>query len=71
MIILKTEDITVGYTEVDILHDVGIRVKSGEIVSIIGPNGAGKSTLLKTIFGKCVSFYDNSGKPGDGCLYQG
>jgi ABC-type branched-subunit amino acid transport system ATPase component len=51
MIILKTEDITVGYTEVDILHDVGIRVKSREIVSIIGPNGAGKSTLLKTIFG--------------------
>lgn len=51
MIILKTEDITVGYTEIDILHDVGIRVKSGEIVSIIGPNGAGKSTLLKTIFG--------------------
>jgi ABC-type branched-subunit amino acid transport system ATPase component len=51
MIILKTEDITSGYTEVDILHDVGIRVKSGEIVSIIGPNGAGKSTLLKTIFG--------------------
>lgn len=51
MIILKTEDITAGYTEVDILHDVGIKVKSGEIVSIIGPNGAGKSTLLKTIFG--------------------
>jgi ABC-type branched-subunit amino acid transport system ATPase component len=51
MIILKTEKITAGYTEVDILHDVGIKVKSGEIVSIIGPNGAGKSTLLKTIFG--------------------
>ena len=51
MIILKTENITAGYTEVDILHDVGIKVKSGEIVSIIGPNGAGKSTLLKTIFG--------------------
>lgn len=51
MIILKTENITVGYTEVDILHDVHLRVRSGEIVSIIGPNGAGKSTLLKTIFG--------------------
>jgi ABC-type branched-subunit amino acid transport system ATPase component len=51
MIILETEDITAGYTEVDILHDVGIRVRSGEVVSIIGPNGAGKSTLLKTIFG--------------------
>jgi ABC-type branched-subunit amino acid transport system ATPase component len=51
MIILKAEDITAGYTKVDILHNVHIRVKSGEIVSIIGPNGAGKSTLLKTIFG--------------------
>ena len=51
MIILKTEDITAGYTEVDILHDVHVRVRSGEIVSVIGPNGAGKSTLLKTIFG--------------------
>jgi len=51
MIILKTQDLTAGYTEVDILHNVHIRVKSGEIVSVIGPNGAGKSTLLKTIFG--------------------
>ncbi|MGD9368366.1 MAG: ATP-binding cassette domain-containing protein, partial [Desulfobacteraceae bacterium] len=51
MTFLKVENITSGYTEVDILHGVSIRVKSGEIVSIIGPNGAGKSTLLKTIFG--------------------
>ncbi len=51
MTILSVKDITVGYTEVDILHEVSINVKSGEIVSIIGPNGAGKSTLLKTIFG--------------------
>jgi ABC-type branched-subunit amino acid transport system ATPase component len=51
MIILQAKDIIVGYTEVDILHEVSIKVTSGEIVSIIGPNGAGKSTLLKTIFG--------------------
>jgi ABC-type branched-subunit amino acid transport system ATPase component len=51
MIILKVEDITAGYTEVEILHDVHIQVKSDEIVSVIGPNGAGKSTLLKAIFG--------------------
>jgi ABC-type branched-subunit amino acid transport system ATPase component len=52
MIILQAENITAGYTtEVNILSDVGIRLESGQIVSVIGPNGAGKSTLLKTIFG--------------------
>jgi ABC-type branched-subunit amino acid transport system ATPase component len=51
MIILQVKDITVGYTEIDILHEVNINVQSDEIASIIGPNGAGKSTLLKTIFG--------------------
>jgi ABC-type branched-subunit amino acid transport system ATPase component len=52
MIILEANNITAGYTtEVNILSEVDIRLKSGQIVSVIGPNGAGKSTLLKTIFG--------------------
>jgi ABC-type branched-subunit amino acid transport system ATPase component len=52
MTILEAENITAGYTsEVNILNNVGMHLKSGQIVSIIGPNGAGKSTLLKTIFG--------------------
>jgi len=49
--ILKVEDTTVGYSEIDILYGVSIALGSGEIVSVIGPNGAGKSTLLKTILG--------------------
>ena len=52
MIILESTDITAGYTaEVNILYNVSIKLKTGNIVSVIGPNGAGKSTLLKTIFG--------------------
>lgn len=51
MTILMVKEITAGYGEVDILHQVHVKVKSGQIVSVIGPNGAGKSTLLKTIFG--------------------
>lgn len=51
MSLLKTEEVTSGYGEMEILHGVSIEVQEGEIVSIIGPNGAGKSTLMKTIFG--------------------
>ena len=51
MTILEVKDVTAGYSAIDILHEVSIQVKQGDIVSVIGPNGAGKSTLLKTIFG--------------------
>jgi branched-chain amino acid transport system ATP-binding protein/neutral amino acid transport system ATP-binding protein len=51
MSILTVENVTSGYGQMEILHDVSMRIHQGEIVSIIGPNGAGKSTLLKTIFG--------------------
>ncbi len=51
MSLLEVKNLVSGYGEMEILHDVSIRVEEGEIVSIIGPNGAGKSTLMKTIFG--------------------
>jgi branched-chain amino acid transport system ATP-binding protein len=40
-----------GYGEIQVLKDVSLRVKPGQILSVLGANGAGKSTLLKTIFG--------------------
>jgi ABC-type branched-subunit amino acid transport system ATPase component len=49
--LLRAEQITAGYGKIDILHDVSLEVREGEIVSIIGPNGAGKSTAFKSIVG--------------------
>ncbi|MBI4635603.1 MAG: ABC transporter ATP-binding protein [Candidatus Rokubacteria bacterium] len=49
--LLTAHNVTAGYGRIEILHDVSLEVRSGEIVSIIGPNGAGKSTTFKTIVG--------------------
>jgi ABC-type branched-subunit amino acid transport system ATPase component len=49
--LLEAEQVSSGYGDMRILHDVTIRVDPGEVVTLIGPNGAGKSTFLKTIFG--------------------
>jgi ABC-type branched-subunit amino acid transport system ATPase component len=49
--LLSVDGVTAGYGRIDILHDVSLAVKPGEIVSVIGPNGAGKSTAFKTIVG--------------------
>ena len=48
---LEVRRINVGYKDVQVLWDISLEVKEGEIVTVIGPNGAGKSTLLKGIVG--------------------
>ena len=49
--LLKCEGIDVSYGPVQILFDVDLEVKRGEVVALLGTNGAGKSTLLKAICG--------------------
>lgn len=46
---LKMEDITFGYSSVDVLKDVCLEIGDAEFVSILGPNGVGKSTLIHCI----------------------
>lgn len=38
-------------TKIEILKNINLKVKDGEIISIFGPNGSGKTTLLKIIAG--------------------
>ena len=47
---LEIKNLTSGYGEFEVLKDVNLKVKGGEIVSLIGPNGAGKSTVIRSIF---------------------
>jgi branched-chain amino acid transport system ATP-binding protein len=40
-----------GYGRKQVVFDVDLHVREGEIVSIVGHNGAGKTTVLRTIYG--------------------
>ncbi|MCG3167809.1 MAG: High-affinity branched-chain amino acid transport ATP-binding protein LivF [Bacteroidia bacterium] len=48
---LRVENISTGYGKKQVLFDVSLEVKQGEIVLLAGSNGSGKSTLLKAIYG--------------------
>ena len=51
MISLEGKNLTAGYGGVDIIKNINLQVKQGEIAVIVGPNGAGKSTAMKALLG--------------------
>ena len=48
---LEIENISIGYGEKIIMHDLSFQVPHGARVAVVGPNGAGKSTLFKALVG--------------------
>jgi len=54
-LLLEVRDLRVAYGKVEAVHQVGLRVEEGRIVTVIGPNGAGKTTLLAAIMGMLPS----------------
>ncbi|MDH4246589.1 MAG: ABC transporter ATP-binding protein [Deltaproteobacteria bacterium] len=48
---LEAKGLEVCYGDFQVIWDVSLRVREGEVVSLMGPNGSGKSTLMNTFSG--------------------
>ncbi|MGL5067805.1 MAG: ABC transporter ATP-binding protein [Sarcina sp.] len=49
--VIKTTNLTKAFKNKEVLSNVGINVKKGEIYGLLGSNGAGKTTLMRMITG--------------------
>lgn len=50
--------------DVHALHEINLKIKEGEFITVIGPSGCGKSTLLKIIAGLDIE-YEGDVRLGD------
>lgn len=48
-VLLKAENITKSFGNIEVLKGINLYVSKGEIISIVGASGAGKSTLLQIL----------------------
>src|SRR5215831_7086991 len=49
--LLKLENVTAGYGDAVVLHDISLELPEHGSLAVLGRNGVGKSTLLLTIMG--------------------
>ena len=49
--IIEIKNLSAGYDNRTVLHDVNLTIYERDFLGIIGPNGGGKTTLIKCILG--------------------
>ena len=49
--LLKVESLCAGYGASNVLFDVNLTIREGEVATVLGRNGMGKSTLVKCLCG--------------------
>lgn len=48
---LDVQNVNVIYGNYQVLWDVSMQARAGQVMAVLGPNGSGKSTILKAIMG--------------------
>ncbi|MCE1162164.1 MAG: ABC transporter ATP-binding protein [Thiomonas sp.] len=51
MATLEIKEVAKRYGDRTVLHDISLKLSSGEFISLLGPSGCGKTTLLRIIAG--------------------
>jgi energy-coupling factor transport system ATP-binding protein len=50
--LVRFEDVAFGYeADVEVLHDINLEIRRGDVIAVLGPNAAGKTTFVKHAIG--------------------
>jgi simple sugar transport system ATP-binding protein len=49
--VLELRNVDKSFGPIDVLHEISLKVREGEVLCLLGDNGAGKSTLIKILSG--------------------
>ena len=58
---IRVEHLYKSYGQLEVLKDISVNIKKGEVIAIIGPSGSGKSTFLR-----CLNLLE---EPTSGAIY--